>query len=127
MPARQKPKANCRIEGIESVANATTIATTMPTTNSATSIIKMRNTASPVFPVGESADLISNLFSHEKAQKKQKAQREEKIFSCFLCFFVAHLRAVPLAVTELIFASARFTMSAGSGAYCKSFAKVSPS
>src|SRR5215813_14987797 len=31
-----------------------TIATTMPTISSATSNIRMRNTASPVFPVGES-------------------------------------------------------------------------
>src|SRR5207302_4293928 len=33
----------------------------------------------------------------------------------------------PPEVIELIFASARFTISAGSGAYCKSFSNDSPS
>jgi hypothetical protein len=43
------------MDGIASAANAMTIATTIPTMSNATSSIKMRNTASPVFPVGESA------------------------------------------------------------------------
>jgi len=41
-------------DSIESAASDTTIAITIPTINNATSNIKMRNTASPVFPVGES-------------------------------------------------------------------------
>jgi hypothetical protein len=38
-----------------------------------------------------------------------------------------HRSALPPEVIELIFASARLTISAGSGAYCKSFANCSPS
>src|SRR5215208_450106 len=102
---------------------------------SATRNITMRNTASPVFPVGESTRrhvvcaisfsvtaLISNQPQNQPPKKHKGTDSFENTFVLYVPFWWLYLSAAPPAVIELIFTSARFTMSSGSDAYCNSFA-----
>src|SRR2546423_1697250 len=132
-----------------------TIAITIKSNRSALKKSTARKIVSPVLPVGESARRL--LHARKRAPKLEagegsdvcglditkegKRQKEGGgqflFFLILLCphlffllpfaFYCAERNGLPPLVIELIFASARLTISAGSGAYCKALAYLSPS